>query len=176
MQKIANFIVRALAARGIQAYLFLDDLVVVLDPDAQREQKFATALYIIRDLGFPIVYEKIQPPSQYIKFLGINIDVIHRELSIPDVKINQFLQLIDQIRYKESIPKKQFQSLIGRINFFAKIGRPARLFMARSLHTFRSHYDDTVIPVGHNITADLKWFKKFLKAYNGRTMIPSDGP
>lgn len=176
MQKLAGFITRALAARGIASYMFLDDLVLILDPDRDPNHDFLTALALFRTLGLPIAYDKIQPPSRAITYLGINIDLVHRELSVPGQKIQDFLALIHQVSHSKYIPIRQFQSIIGKINFFSKIVKPARLFMARALATLRHNYDAQRIPVDNAIKADLRWFRKFLVPYNACTMINSSDP
>lgn len=176
MQKIPSFITRALAARGIFSYMFLDDLVLVLDADHDPDLEFATALELFRQLGLPIAYDKLQPPSKVITYLGIKIDLTIRELSIPARKIDEFLALIHSVTNCDSISMKEFQSIIGKINFFSKVVKPARLFMARALATYRQNYDQKFVPVNDAIKADLRWFKKFLVPYNGRTMIDTSTP
>lgn len=71
MQKITQYIVRALAKMSIQAFMFLDDLAVVLDPHDDPHQKFSHIMTFIRSLGLPIAYNKLQPPSVRVKYLGI---------------------------------------------------------------------------------------------------------
>lgn len=176
MQKIAMFVVRYLAHIGIETFMFLDDMVLVIKQYQEPHRLFADVLQVFRNMGLPIAYNKLQSPTLTIKYLGICIDLVYRQISIPAPKIEDFLGLLYDLSRRKSITKAQLQSFVGKINFMGKAVKPARLFMSRVLATLRENHNNERIPVDMPMVADMNWFKKFLTKYNGRSMIKSSAP
>ena len=85
MQRVADAIVKILKEQNILAYMYLDDLIVILGSKQQAEQ----------DLGLPEAYKKSQPPAQMVRWLGVNIDVENGTLSIPNEKLADIVKLTD---------------------------------------------------------------------------------
>lgn len=170
MQKIANYVVRALAARGIQCHIYLDDMVMELDSDQDCHARFAEVLALYRALGLPIAYSKIQPPDTQVIYLGIHVDVGARLLSIPKEKIDSFLQLIRWALGQVSITKKMVQRIVGKINHIGRCVHGARLFMSRILQALREAHDRDNINIA-DIRPDLHWFAMFLAKFNGVSAI-----
>ena len=71
--------------------------------------------------------------------------------------------------------RKEVQQLAGKINFVARVCRPARLFMARILAYLRAH-PPGYTKVSKGAKADMKWFISFLPMYNGMSIIPEAAP
>lgn len=175
MQLIAQFIVRCLQACGINCQMYLDDMVVQLSPFEDYHARFSEIMALYRALGLPISYSKLQLPSEVIVYLGINIDLRSRTLSIPSKKIRELESLIDWALGRDAIRKKTTQRIVGKINHISKCVHAARLFMARVLAALRqAHLSDHVsVPA---MRPDLHWFAAFLRKYNGRSMIKSSIP
>lgn len=175
MQKVADFIVRALATRGIQCHLYLDDMVLELDQHQDCHSRFMEVIARYRALGLPISYSKIQPPSTQIVYLGIAIDVEHRTLTIPRAKINQFIVLARWTLGQKVVSKKLVQRIVGKINHISRCAQPAQLFMARILQSLRDAHDRDYVQV-KNMRPDLHWFCLFLKNYNGVSLMNTGAP
>lgn len=175
MQKVADFIVRALAARGIQCHLYLDDMVLELDHYQDCHAIFTEVMALYRALGLPISYSKIQPPSTQIVYLGITIDVEARILSIPHKKIEQFLALAKWTLGQATVSKKLVQRIVGKINHISRCAHPARLFMARILQALRDAHGQDWVQV-EKMRPDLHWFCLFLKTYNGVSIMNTGKP
>lgn len=175
MQKMANYIGRALLARGIHAVLYLDDAIIVCPRDSLPTEIFNTVLQVIRYIGLPIAWDKVIAPCRALKFLGVIIDVEAREIRIPAQKIDQFVQLAHRTRAKKTITKRELQSIIGHVNFIGKAVPPARLFINRMLQALRDANQDLIV-VDYHLRADLSWFIKFLPKYNGRSLIVRKTP
>lgn len=175
MQKIAQFVERALLARGIHLIMYLDDGLAIIHDNDDADKRLLEIINVIRDLGLPLAHEKIQPPSKRCRFLGIILDIQKRQLEIPLDKIREFKAKIKETIGCEFISKKQLQSVIGSINHLAKAVRHARLFMNRLLDTLRETPGERVM-VCDQIKADLGWFETFLDQYNGKTIILTGEP
>lgn len=176
MQKLAHFIVRALASMSVPAFMFLDDLAVVLDPQSNPQQKFFDIMSFLRSLGLPIAYSKLQMPATVVKYLGIVIDLPIRQLRIPDTKISEFLDIVNFLAKQHTVPLKALQSFVGRVNYLGKAVPPARLFISRTLQLIRDNFSAQQVTIDKHMRADLKWFRRFLRSYNGRSIIKPSQP
>lgn len=175
MQLIAQFIVRAIQARGISCQMYLDDMVVQLDHNEDFHTRFREIMALYRALGLPISYSKLQLPAEAIVYLGVNIDLPNRMLSIPLKKIRELEQLARWALGQQYITKKATQCLVGKINHISKCVEPARLFMARVLAALRQAEDQDRVSISQ-MKADLHWLVCFLRKYNGRSMMKSSAP
>lgn len=175
MQRIAGFITRAAAREGITVVIYLDDILVICPRYQDTHHTFSSVMNIVRNLGLPIAWEKIISPTRAIRFLGIIIDLDKKETRMPVDKIARFLELIDDITGRKFITKRVLQQVLGHINHLGKCVPPARIFMNRLLQCLRQCKHRT-LPVDPLLHRDLDWFKSFLMAYNGRSLIVEGNP
>ena len=172
-QRAANFIIRVLHTKGVKAFMYLDDLIVVAPDPITAYHQFDTVRDLLKVLGLPEAPGKTQPPSHTVTFLGIVINVRDMTLSIPDKKVQQTLQEVRKTLRRRTITRRHLQSIIGRIVHVAKCVPPARLFAARLLETLRGPYA-TNYTVDCAVRADLRWFVQYLRDWNGTSYIPVD--
>ena len=175
MQKVAEFISRALTTSGACVLIYLDDIVGVAHTEGQAWADYNKACELLGDLGLPLANKKLNPPTRSLKWLGIACDIDNRTLSIPELKVQETLETIASLYQRSAMSRSEVQQLAGRINFVSRVCRPARLFMARILSYLRAH------PVGYTkisngARADMRWFLDFLPGYNGISMIPEGTP
>ena len=171
-QRIANFIIRILGDKGVKAFMYLDDLIVIAPDPITAYYQFDLVRDLFRELGLPEAPGKTQPPSHKVTFLGIEIDTRTMTLSIPSEKVDQTLKEIKKVNRRSTITRKQLQSIIGRLMHIAKCVAPARLFVCRLLDLLRGD----PLPkyqISESARADLKWFISYLKDWNGVAYIPS---
>ena len=176
MQRVANLITRILADEGITAIMYLDDLVVVAPSLKDAQAHYDRVRGLLQELGLPEAPDKAQPPSQCVRWLGINIDAKAMSLSIPQEKVEEALAAVRRYVSARSINKKQLQSLIGRLVHVAKCVEPARIFISRLLQALRAFGDRMYIKVTDDMRADMSWFLKFLIPWNGLSLIPRASP
>lgn len=127
MQRIAQFLVRALNARQILCQMYLDGMVLQHSDHEDYHGRFSEITALYRALGLPISYGKLQTPAEVIKYLGIIIDVPGRTLSIPQVKIKELLEIITWVMKQDTVPKKVVHRLISKMNYVARCVQPACL-------------------------------------------------
>lgn len=172
VQKIAEFISRALSARNITSLIYLDDLFLLLSDTDNTQQQFNEAMHVLRSLGLPINYSKLIPPAKQASWLGVSFDIAHNHISIPPHKVQSLLQTIRGVLDQSSIAYTEAQSLVGRIAHIARVVRPARLFMARVLNQMRDS-DRLTVYIGPAVRADLQWFLTFFRHHNATAIIPN---
>lgn len=130
---------------------------------------------ILKSLGLPLAEEKIQLPAQSVKYLGVWINVWDRQVTIPKEKIDNFLQLVDWCLQRQSISKKVTQMIVDKVIHISSCFRAARTFINHILQALRDAHGQEYVYVGQVFRQDLASFKKFLKKFNGISMMkPSD--
>ena len=101
---------------------------------------------LIKLLGerFQIDWDKVVGPCQRLTFLGIEIDTVRRQLSLPERKICELRLLLSETTAKRSNTKQTLQSLVGKLNFAARVVFGARTFLRRMIdtvnHVRRQHH------------------------------------
>lgn len=176
MQKIANMISRALRVRGIESRIYLDDVILMLMPGQDPPARMKEAVALMKALGLPLAEEKMQQPAAKVRYLGIWLDVGERLMTIPDEKIKKFLDLVEWIIQQACVSKRVIQSLIGKIIHFSACVPAARTFINRILSALRDAHDSSTVPVTEGTQADLRWFRRFLRKYNGKSIMKPATP
>ena len=87
MQRVANFITRVLRDEGINAIMYLDDIVVVAPDPMIALEHYNRVRTFLQELGLPEAVDKTQPPATSVRWLGIIIDAENMTLSIPQDKL-----------------------------------------------------------------------------------------
>ena len=77
-------IVRILSQEGIQARMYLDDLIVVAASETQALAQYHRVRELFRELGLPEDVDKAQNPATNVRWLGIDICSVNMCLSIPE--------------------------------------------------------------------------------------------
>ena len=173
MQSIAEFLVRALATRSVHAHMYLDDVIVVSATEGLAQKDYHATLQLFSELGLTVAPKKLQPPATAVTWLGIEIDVVANQLTIPPRKLAQIKLCMADAANKTHITKKQLQQLIGLANHLSKAVRAARTFICRLLAALRAAKTD-VIHVTADVRADLVWYEKYASTHNGRSIIPNE--
>lgn len=176
MQKIANMISHALMQRGIPTHIYLDDVILYFLPDQDPPARMREAIQFMKALGLPLAEEKVQNPSYSVRYLGIWLDVKSRLMTMPDEKINRFLDLVNWVITQQSVSKRVIQSLIGKIIHLSSCVPAARTFIKRILSSLRAAHSHTEVAITPGALADLRWFKRFLRKYNGRSFMKATNP
>ena len=84
-------------------------------------------------------------PCTKVTFLGVEVDICRRLVSIPTEKLCHISQLGDAWASKRVCTKCELQSLLGNLLYVHKCVRPARVFLNRMLELLRSSYDVNII-------------------------------
>ena len=171
MQNVADFIVRALETRRINAHMYLDDLVIIAKTRALAEQQYVNTIDLLETLGLEVAHNNLQPPAQRVMWLGIQFDLGTNEISIPCQKLDKIKLSMAAVSQRNTITKKHLQRIIGLANHLAKVVRAARVFIGRLLAALKSDTPDRIV-MNKLMKADLRWFDTCVTNHNGKAIIP----
>ena len=171
--KISDFVVRCAMRRGCSRIVnYLDDYCILgrsVEECVRDQQHLIAAL---RMLGFAISFKKLSSPSTSTRFLGIIIDSVKMNLSLPRDKLEKLLVDIHKTLSGRKVDRKQLEQLAGYMAHASKVVRGGRVFSRRVYDTISSlkkaHHK---IRVGGEFKKDLLWWRDFATQFNGAANI-----
>jgi hypothetical protein len=176
--RITQSIKRMMARRGYPSVVVYQDDFLAIGCDYEHcFTIWRTLMLLLRELKFKINYNKLVPPQTCIIFLGIQLDTVRCELSLPEEKLSSIRTCVANFRARKRVTKQQLQSLVGKLNFAARVVRGARLFLR--------HFYDAIAKLKKRhhklclrgaIKEDLIWWDTFLTFFNGVAAFIDDTP
>ncbi len=148
----------------------LDDFLVVSPPDAIPAAHILTVQKVFSELGIPIAQEKTMGPATSIEFLGINLDSVKFQVSLPKEKIDRIILVSSSLIDSSRCSKRELLSLLG--HFAMRIipqGRPFishLLLLASSVHAL-----EDPISLSQECRDELRLWIMFLKQWNGLSLF-----
>lgn len=176
---IADALMWVMQQRGVTQVLhYLDDFLFVGKPDSHEcARNLAIALEVCSDLGVPVAPQKIEGPDTCLSFLGIQVDSVTSQLSLPHLKLSRLRDEIHKWYNRKKCTKQELQSLLGQLNHAASVIGPGRTFMRDLI----DHLKTAAAPHHHIrlnsfARADIAWWAVFMESWNGISYLPGRPP
>ena len=121
----------------------------------------------------PLAHHKSEGPASSLTFLGIGIDTVHFQLSLPAEKPERLQTLLRQWLPRRACTRKELDSLIGHLSHAATVIRPGRIFL-RPLFSLMSRGSNPshFVRLNVEVRADIAWWQCLLQHWNGRSFSP----
>ncbi|KAL9975581.1 hypothetical protein ACROYT_G012757 [Oculina patagonica] len=175
--RLTQAITRMMERRGFTVLAYLDDFLIISDTAQECKQAYQELIKLLGELGFQINWNKAVGPCQRLTFLGIEIDTVRRQLTLPERILCELRLLLSETTAKRSITKRELQSLVGKLNFAARVVFGGRTFLRRMIdtvnHMRRPHHHARI---KSQMRADLEWWTEFLSVFNGKTFFVDSEP
>ena len=108
--QLSDLIVDMAKAKGIFRIVnYLDDFIITESSYEKCLENQRVLLSILRHIGFSVSWKKVSPPSTLTTFLGIQIDSVEMNLSVPQDKIDKLIELICNLKSKGRATKKELE-------------------------------------------------------------------
>ena len=167
-QKLSSSVTRMMAARNFTVISYLDDFLLIEETEQRCKEAYNTLLALLQSLGFIINWNKVEPASQQITFLGINICSVTHQLSLPQEKLQEIKTLLHTWEGKKKATKLELMKLVGKLNWAARLVRGGRTFLRRLIDIMcslrRKHHR---IRLTASARADIAWWLDFMQIFNG---------
>lgn len=158
-----------MASRGYSTVIcYLDDFLIVAKTYSECQQALNELLKLLRELGFQINYHKIDGPSQALVFLGLTLNSVNMTISVPDDKLCETRDLLEQFLYAKRVTKRQIQSLVGKLNWITQCIYGGRFHVRRLIdksNTLKAGWHRT--NVTREMKLDILWWLHFMEYFNG---------
>lgn len=136
-----------------------DDVLIIGDSKHECEWPYRELIRLLGELGFSINWDKAVAPTQRLTFLGIGIDTVLRQLSLPESKLCELRALLGETLTKRSITKRDLQllqSLVGKLNFAARVIFGWRTLMRRIIDVMNKLWHVATAP-SHSTQLSANW-------------------
>jgi hypothetical protein len=177
--KVSNFIKR-IGQKYYSVCLivpYLDDFLI-LSPGATKEEAYKNACHdaanfrrCLQEMGWEISEKKSVGPTQLVVFLGIQLDLVAKTISLPQDKLNKLMLQLEEFNTRTTAKKRRLQKLAGCLNFACSVIKGGRTFLRRVIDLISSISEDARhIPVEltDDFKLDIRWWLKFARQWNGK--------
>ena len=169
---LSDLVVDFARDRGVRHIVnYLDDFAVVGSTESECRDGQITLINVLRHLGFAVSWDKLIGPAQEVSFLGIVINTVKMNLSLPETKIQNLLSIISELEGKGFASKKQLERLGGIVAHCATVIKGGRTFSRRIYDLCRSCPRGGRVRLDGMILADLSWWRNLCHAFNGSAYI-----
>lgn len=174
--KLLKVIAKEARNQGIRMVVYMDDILVMSQTEAQCRQDRDRLLKILTDFGFTISTKKcILTPSQRMEFLGVIVDSVAMTLSLSIVKMKALALRANKMRTRAQQGKRTavrpLQKLIGHLQSVTDCVLPTRLHsnsLREALRTAEAHSTVLLSPLA---IEDLQWWEENLPLWNGKSLV-----
>ncbi|XP_049902504.1 uncharacterized protein LOC126391655 [Epinephelus moara] len=123
----------------------LDDFLVVTPSSSPPRHSLTTLTSAFSDLGVPLSEEKTSGPGTSIEFLGITLDSLSFQASLPLEKVQRISLLLSNYLLTDRCTKRQLLALLGHLNYAIRIIPQAKSFLSQLLTNGISFFYDDFI-------------------------------
>ena len=154
---------------------YLDDSLTIANTFHECEKSLGIIVRTSESCGFNVQYKKLAGPSKKLEFLGICIDTVRKELSISEARLNDILQELEKWLSKSHATKRQILSIIGKLQFCAKVVRSGVMFIRRLIQCSKKLKNlHNVAKLSYETKKDLKWWFHCIRSHNGMTWFKKE--
>ena len=86
---------------------YVHDFLIIADSERECRRVYNELIRLLSELGFIINRYKAVRPTQRLTFLGVDIDTVARQLSLPETKLCELRELLSETISKRSIRKRE---------------------------------------------------------------------
>lgn len=174
--KVLKPVLAFLRRQGIRLIQYLDDCLVIGSTAAECRANLALAVDLLQSLGFVVNWKKsIVTPVQQIGFLGVVIDSVLLQLTLPEAKVHQIRRSCRKWLRHATMSTLSLSQLIGLLNSTrqAVLAAPLHLRALQSCLAERvRHCSDysqySYVVLSPAARAELLWWAESLPHWNYR--------
>ena len=167
--RISQAVKRMMQRRGYDLIVaYQDDFLIIGRSYEQCREAWIALINLLLRLGFEINYGKLVAPTTCLVFLGVQLDTVACELSLPAEKLCKIRDNVSSMLQCTRATKRQLQRLAGSMNFAAKVVRGGRIFMRRILNCIsRLKRPEHKARLDVDIRGDILWWHRCMESFNG---------
>ena len=171
--RLSEFVVRCMRRRGHnKIFSYLDDFLVVGDSRDECLAATEVLMSLLRELGFFIAWKKVVSATTRVVYLGIQIDSVLMEISLPESKLIKISKMVAEFRSKDKCTKRQLEQLAGNLAHASTVVKGGRTFSRRVINVVKYLPDRThMYYIPSWMKLDLEWWHSFMQTFNGKAKV-----
>ncbi|XP_065145726.1 uncharacterized protein [Paramisgurnus dabryanus] len=153
----------------------LDDFLIITPTSSPPHSGLSTLVKVFSEIGVPLSKEKTLGPCTSIEFLGITLDSISFQASLPLEKIQRIALLLSNYILADRCTKQQLLALLGHLNYAIRIIPQGKSFVSNLLAkaaTIPSLHDKTTLDEACKM--EMRLWQQFLSSWNGISFFYND--
>lgn len=113
------------------------------------------------------------PTSQVAIYLGIEINSIEMQLSLPEGKLVKVKTQLDEICAQSKISRKKLESVAGSLSHCSTVVRGGSTFCRRIYDLCKVAITNKLrnVSLNEQVMGDFKWWRDFITVFNGKATI-----
>ena len=151
---------------------YLDDFLFLHPTQEGCAEMLNTFHTLCHDIGIPINHGKTEGPDTTLSFLGIQLDSVNNQATLPMEKVQRYTALMNDLLSRKTCKLHEMQKIIGSLQFTTSVVAPGRVFLRRLINStigIKMPYHH--IHLTYEVKEDLRMWLLFLKQYNGVTIF-----
>lgn len=162
---------------GFKFGLYIDDGILVSQCRNHVLPTFNLILSLYQSAGWRINHDKTSTsPSQMIKYLGLLIDSKESRFFVPEDKLTNITQQINNLCVSSHVKARELAGILGQIAFISRAcGLICKILTRASQHMLgyyvNSHDWNTVIPISIAMKTEFKLLVSHLPRANGQPIV-----
>ena len=170
---LSSFVVKIANAWGAcRVVNYLDDFLIIASSASECPEQRAIVTSALQHLGFEVSWRKVTNPDRITTYLGITIDSIKLELSLPMEKVLKLRTLLLSLINRGHASKKELECVGGLVSHCAYIVKGGRTFSRRIFDLSASYSRHSCkIPLSKEILSDFEWWLALCHVFNGRACM-----
>ena len=164
----------AMKRKGVTwAEHYIDDFVTMGQAGSvECGQNVALMRATLHEAGLNTEPEKDEGPATAIGLLGMEIDTVKLEISLPADKLARLISLLQEWQGKKACRKRELLSLIGLLSHASKAVRSGRTFLRRLIDlSMTVKRPDRMVRLNQAARSDLEWWRRHCESWNGRALM-----
>ena len=146
----------------------LDDFLLIDYPNSIPDQCISALKHTFKTLGVPLSEEKTSGPCKTIEFLGITLDTVLMQASLPLEKLNRIREVMKNAQEAVAFSKRELLSLLGHLNFAMRVIPQGRSFISRLLDLSKSVEKlNDMVTLDEGCRSELQFWSLLCKKWNG---------
>lgn len=175
---LSKVVVDSMHSRGFtKVFCYLDDYIVIGKGFEECCHIQNTLIRLLGEFGFFVNWDKCSSPSTYCTYLGIAVDSVSMQISLPQEKLLKLHKEIEFFDGKRRATKRQIQRLAGVLGHCSKVVRGGRIFSRRIIDMLKGLPEENIrITLSDEFKRDIDWWKKNAPTFNGTSCIITKEP
>ncbi|KAG1935441.1 hypothetical protein F2P79_019279 [Pimephales promelas] len=153
----------------------LDDFLIITPAFTPPYAGLSSLIKVFSELGVPLSKEKTLGPCTSIEFLGITLDSISFQASLPPEKTQRISLLLSNYLLADRCTKHQLLALLGHLNYAIRIIPQEKSFLSHLLlkaATIPSLHDKVTLDEACKM--EIRLWQQFLSSWNGISFFYND--
>jgi hypothetical protein len=152
---------------------YVDDFLFVVNTLEAAQRHLTDTLALCASIGLPMAADKTEGPTQWLTFLGIELNTLAMTASLSARRLAEVRQLLLEWEGKEHATCDALESLVGRLQWCTQVIRPARPFLARIRAFMYAHMRIGPGPhkLNNEVREDIRWWSDIAPTWNGISLL-----